>query len=1190
MYRGRLALLSALGLVLASAGSALAAADSSSNETQPPPASPSWLDGIVFGGHVEFGATFNPTAPDGVSFGRLFTDKANQAVLNQFALSVARPTDPEAHGLDLGFRAEGMYGMDSQFTHFMGLGDQGTTSRNSFDVVEADVDLHLPVLHGVEVKAGLFPSPMGVEGVDPTGNPLYSRSYIYDFGLPKKHTGALATARLNEGLSLILGYTTGVNASLGPGGGYNDTQPHFLGGFGLDLGRVTLKALTHVGPEDPPNLLPAGVNPHKQWRYIGDVVLTWKVSDRLTSSSEFNFVRDDGLKARAGGVAEYVSFALSPRLAADLRAEVWRDAHGVFVAGYPGNLDYLNAEEGRPNGSYRFGPATYGEVTAGLTIKTDALRRILPTDSPFGALSLRPELRYDQVLAGDAPFGGRRGGSRKEFTAGLDIVVPLSFQRSPAGGRDSLAGEGVADDDASVAAATSALTDERTGAGNADTPSQIAVPQWALAQQPALGLAYLDDLSGFAPGLLFLRSGSAVPMPTIRGLADAGPSAGLVPGMGVRLDGVALEAELTGIVDLLDVSKVEIDPRLGGADYGDTALDGTLALQRPKPTRRWGVLLDYGFEQGYHANIEKALLNAPLGDDAGLSLFVSHRQRGGYLTNIYTGEPLYGRDELTDGALQFAWSVTPRLDVDLGVTLAHQDGQGAPLSLGDVLDARLSGPALAANQGLAFNAYGSPYLPGVTKPLGPFQSSNDFGDISKLTAQIYSLSISYDLPGGRLTSTTAYQTLDSVTGQDLDGGCVPADSGPAPCPTLTNPFVGFLHGARTQTSDRFSQDLTLTYRLGDLITARAGLAYARDRLSAQQNTRSATLTDQSWDQTREARSVFAGLTIDPSPRLRFDGALRYLSETTDFRQQVSQGVPLTASAGSERTTKVLPRAEIDYRLNDGLTVYATYAGGLRPGGEATAATLSEQIPGQPNYDPANPRANYSAYAAETDETYEIGSKAQALGGRISAEVTAFLSEDHNRQALQLVLTPGYAPAVNTYVVNLPKVEIKGVEFQLEFRPRHIAGLTLSGEGAYQDARIVDGRVPATEVAVNAAATAGAPGAVFDLTGAPVLLTPRFTYAVRADYHRPLGGGVVEADAGYRWSDRFALATLAGQGDYQPAYGLLDASLSYARSFYRISVSGKNLLNRAYLTSALPALFVHAWGDPRTAVVELQVRF
>jgi len=721
-----------------------------------------------------------------------------------------------------------------------------------------------------------------------------------------------------------------------------------------------------------------------------------------------------------------------------------------------------------------------------------------------------------------------------------------------------------------------------------------------LTQQSAIGS--IESLNGLAPGLTIEQTGPEPGALTVslRGLGDVAPPSGLVPAVGLRVDGVMLDANLARTVDLFDVATVEIERGPGGAAYGDAALGGMLAIDRPRPTRRWGAVFDYSFEQGYHANVERGLFNAPVGADAGLSLFVAHSQRGGYLTNIYTGDPLFGRDELTSGNLQFDWSITPRLEVALGVTLAHQDGQGVPLTLGDTLDARLSGPSLAkATPGLAFSTYGTPYVPGVTAPLAAFQSANDFGDARRLTAQIYSLRLAYELPAGRVVSTTAYQRQNDFTGQDLDGGCVASEVSDALCPTTANPFVGFLHAATALTSDRVSQDLNLAYSVGARATVLAGLSYSRDGLSALRTTRSAssgapagaTLTDVIWGQTREAQSVFAGLAVDLTSRLRLEGALRYLDERTDFLQQADQpDGQLTASAGSEHVSRLLPRAGVDYRFTDQLQLYASYATGFRPGGQAAGATLSEQIQGQTNYDPANPRANDSIYAPETDTTYEIGSRASGLGGQLSADVAAFITEDRGRQVTQLVLTPGYGPAVNTYVINLPKVEIRGVELDVDFRPRLIAGLTLSGQGAYQDARIVNGRVPGVQIPVSAAATAGAPGSVFDLTGSPVLWAPSLTYVVRADYRRPLGPGVVNANIAYRWTDRYALATLAGQGDFQPAYGLLDVSLSYSRSFYRISATVRNLLNQAYLTSALPALFVHSRGEPRTAVVELRAQF
>jgi len=393
----------------------------------PPPAPLSmdgWLKSIKLGGHIEVGATMNPETPDNqINFGHLFTDKSNQLVLNQAAVTLERDLDPKATWLDVGFKVQVMYGMDSQFTQFLGeLPHQPTDNRNQFDIVEANFLAHLPVLTpgGIDVKIGQFSTPIGNEVIDPTGNFFYSHSYIFNFGIPLKHTGILTTTHVNPMLDIYAGYTTGVNTSIGaPGGGYNADQPHFLGGFGLNFAKVTVLALTHIGPEDPASSPFTGI--HSKLRYLNDMVITWKPDAKLTSITELNYIKDDGFNASGGGVAQYFTYPLSSIVTAGLRAEVWRDNNGFFVFAFPGNGDYVNAEYGRPNGSYNFGPSTYGAITFGLNIK--------PAKMPkeIDGLTVRPEIRYDRILAGAAQFGDPPGSSKDQVTFGIDVVVPFNF-------------------------------------------------------------------------------------------------------------------------------------------------------------------------------------------------------------------------------------------------------------------------------------------------------------------------------------------------------------------------------------------------------------------------------------------------------------------------------------------------------------------------------------------------------------------------------------------------------------------------------------------------------------------------------------------------------------------------------------------------------------------------------------------
>src|SRR5579859_8152177 len=115
----------------------------------PPPAPLStdgWLKSIKLGGHIEVGATMNPETPSNqINFGHLFTDKANQFVLNQAAVTIERDLDPKATWLDVGFKVQVMYGLDSQFTQFLGeLPHQ--VDRNQWDIVEANFLAYVDVL------------------------------------------------------------------------------------------------------------------------------------------------------------------------------------------------------------------------------------------------------------------------------------------------------------------------------------------------------------------------------------------------------------------------------------------------------------------------------------------------------------------------------------------------------------------------------------------------------------------------------------------------------------------------------------------------------------------------------------------------------------------------------------------------------------------------------------------------------------------------------------------------------------------------------------------------------------------------------------------------------------------------------------------------------------------------------------
>ncbi|TWB24840.1 putative OmpL-like beta-barrel porin-2 [Nitrospirillum amazonense] len=391
-------------------------------EAAPAAAAPTEPPGIKWFAYVEAGATFNSNGPTGgTNYGHLFTDKTNQLVLNQLSGTVSKDLDPKAEGFDWGFKVQGFYGTDARYTHFLGILDTGIKERTQFDLVEANVLLHFPSpgAGGLDLKVGAFSTPLGAEVIAAPSNLLYSHSYIFNFGLPLKHTGALATLHLTPDIDLYGGIDSGVNTTLSDG----DNNGAAAGIFGIGLnnlvdGKLTVLALTHVGPENPSLKAPLGyADANNENRWISDITATFKATDELTLITELNYIKDDLFNVDGGGIAQYVSYTLSPELTATLRAEWWRDGHGFFVAAFPGNRDFVFLEKGEPLEKGAIGPGvgtSYGELTLGLTWK--------PADlGLLDGLTLRPEVRYDK--ANHAAYDNLTKDD--QFTFGVDLILPF---------------------------------------------------------------------------------------------------------------------------------------------------------------------------------------------------------------------------------------------------------------------------------------------------------------------------------------------------------------------------------------------------------------------------------------------------------------------------------------------------------------------------------------------------------------------------------------------------------------------------------------------------------------------------------------------------------------------------------------------------------------------------------------------
>ena len=361
-------------------------------------------------GWVESGFTGNVDAPkDNQNFGRLFDDRSNEFVMNQAVITAERALDPKG-GFDWGFKLQFLFGTDAHFIHSLGMRNHRTgNGLYRADIPEAYLNLHLPIFTegGIDLKLGKFVTLEGAETIDPRTNPFYSHTYIFNFGIPFNHTGALFTLYATKWLNVLAGVTRGVNTSIDD----NNDAPAFHGGIGLHLNeeKFVVSAATHIGPETPGN--------DHDLRYLNTITTTWKITDKLTSITDLNYTHDAGADADAYGLAQYLTYAINDKITAKIRGELWRDDKGFYVAQFANPQDSFRGLAGESIIDPRTvggGRTTYGALTLGLDIK-------VPVPKPFTGLTIRPELRVDHSFSDTRPFNDSSDDTM--FTAALDVLV-----------------------------------------------------------------------------------------------------------------------------------------------------------------------------------------------------------------------------------------------------------------------------------------------------------------------------------------------------------------------------------------------------------------------------------------------------------------------------------------------------------------------------------------------------------------------------------------------------------------------------------------------------------------------------------------------------------------------------------------------------------------------------------------------
>ncbi|MEY4237459.1 MAG: hypothetical protein RL339_60 [Pseudomonadota bacterium] len=694
------------------------------------------------------------------------------------------------------------------------------------------------------------------------------------------------------------------------------------------------------------------------------------------------------------------------------------------------------------------------------------------------------------------------------------------------------------------------------------------------------------DLAKLAPSLSFQGYNPRNTNLNIRGLGNniAVASDGLDPGVGFYIDGVYYNRPGTAAFDLIDIERIEVLRGPQGTLYGKNTTAGAISVTTAKPKFVPEVNAELsagnlGFLQA------KAAVNVPLVDDLlAMRLSGSVTSREGVLTNQFTGKKLNNRNSyLLRGQLLF----TPGSNVS--VRLIGDYAKQKQDCCAQVL-AGIVAPANGKNFRTIVGLFG------YTPVIDPFArvAVNDRAPLIENESGGASAQIDIDLPGATLTSISAWRFWNWTPQGDLD----------------FTPLSAFAAADNADRQDQYSQELRIASSGSSKIDYVAGLFFydetidqhltvrygpAATQLVINQALPALILNGVSKIDTNRyhttSLAAYGQATLHLSDALSLTAGLRYSHDNKrgNYSAVAAGGIPLAgplaafaplraafATSGAfdvqSKGGKLSGLANLSYRINSDVMVYASYSRGNRSGGLNLTQLATGISP---------------VVAPESIDAYELGLKSSLLDNRLIFNVAAFLQDDRNYQAT--VADPTRLAVV--YLSNVPKVRSKG--FEVDMRGAVSDNFSVYGALAYTDAKLVLFPAAACPLELSNQNTC-------DLSGYPIPGIPKWSASFGGEFTQPVTvfAAPSEAYLGFDYSYRSSVNNggVSAATELDPLH-LVNARLG-VRALNRrmdLSVWVKNLFDKQYFSDIAPGvgntgLLTAQLGDERTFGVTARFHF
>jgi len=312
--------------------------------------------GFDFGGWVQTGYTSRDTG--------LFNRDPDRFNFHQVWVYLEKEADG-SNGFDWGFRADAMYGTDSQDTQSFG------NNRGRFDFDNGhnhgkDYGYAMPQLYGevaygdLSVKAGHFYTLLGYEVVTAPDNFFFSHAFTMPNSEAITHTGALATYQAMDNVEVYGGYTFGWDTGFDQ---FADGSS-FLGGASVGITEdVTATYILSAGDF---GTIGSG--------FSHSIVVDWAITDQLNYVVHSDTLDADSSKRDTNGINQYLLYAINDCFGIGSRFQWWK-ADGDSYYSITGGVNYKPMANLiiRPEIRYQWSPAAEDDANPEVPVEDNAI-------------------------------------------------------------------------------------------------------------------------------------------------------------------------------------------------------------------------------------------------------------------------------------------------------------------------------------------------------------------------------------------------------------------------------------------------------------------------------------------------------------------------------------------------------------------------------------------------------------------------------------------------------------------------------------------------------------------------------------------------------------------------------------------------------------------------------------------------